>query len=112
VRKRSELLAHIQNTKSQYNLPQFEKKIALKANREGVAERFPDPSVRKSIEVDLKLLDGDTLFRKKVFGQVNAEWHSDSTADGRQLDGFFLCGSGGGLRHQPGNRKKAIDAGF
>ena len=57
MRKRSELLAHIQNTNSQYNLPEFGRKLAYKANRDGVAEHFPDPSVRKSIEVDLKLLD-------------------------------------------------------
>src|SRR5262249_12058398 len=44
MRKRSELLAHVQNTNSQYNLPEIGKKIAYKANRQGVAERFSDPS--------------------------------------------------------------------
>lgn len=44
MRKRAELLAHVQNTNSQYNLPEIGKKIAYKANREGVAERFSDPS--------------------------------------------------------------------
>jgi transposase len=57
MRKRAELLAHVQNTNSQYNLPEIGKKIAYKANREGVAERFSDPSVQRSIEVDLKLMD-------------------------------------------------------
>ena len=57
MRKRSELLAHVQNTNYQYNLPQLGKKIAYKANREGVAERFEDPSAKKNIEVDLRLLD-------------------------------------------------------
>lgn len=57
TRKRAELLAHIQNTNYQYNLPDIGKKIAYKANREGVAERFCDESVRKSIDLDLKLLD-------------------------------------------------------
>src|SRR5438046_3677416 len=55
--KRAELLAHVQNTNSQYNLPAIGKKIAYKANREGVEVHFPDPSVRKTIEVDLALLD-------------------------------------------------------
>jgi hypothetical protein len=50
------LLAHIQHTKSQYNLPAIGKKLAYKANRAGVAEPFPDPAVRKSMEVDLALL--------------------------------------------------------
>jgi transposase len=57
MRKRAELLSHVQNTNSQYNLPEIGKKIAYKANRAGVAERFPDPAVQKSIEVDLALID-------------------------------------------------------
>src|SRR3989440_6716853 len=57
MRKRAELLGHIQNTNSQYNLPEIGKQIAYKANRDGVAERFLDPAVQKSIEVDLALID-------------------------------------------------------
>ena len=57
VRNRGELLAHIQNTQAQYNLPPFNRKLAYAANREGVADHFPDPRVRKSIEVDLALID-------------------------------------------------------
>jgi transposase len=53
MRKRAELLAHVQNTKSPYNLPDIGKKITYKANRAGVAQRFADPAVHKSIEVDL-----------------------------------------------------------
>ena len=56
MRKRAELLAHGQNTNSQYNLPEIGKKLAYKANRDGVAERFADPAVQKSIEVDLALI--------------------------------------------------------
>jgi len=56
TRKRAELLAHIQNTNSPYNLPEIGKKLAYKANRDGVAERFPDPAVQKSMAVDLALL--------------------------------------------------------
>src|SRR5262245_1691461 len=55
-RKRAELLTHIQQTNSQYNLPEMGKKLAYKANRDGVAERFADPAVQKSIEVDLALI--------------------------------------------------------
>jgi transposase len=57
MRKRAELLTHVQQTNHQYNLPEIGKKIAYKANRDGVAERFPDPAVQKSIEVDLALID-------------------------------------------------------
>ena len=57
MHKRAELLSHIQNTNHQYNLPEMGKKIAYKANREGVAERFAEGAVQKSIEVDLALID-------------------------------------------------------
>src|SRR5437867_1683884 len=57
VRQRAELLSHILNTNSQCNLPDFGGRINYKSNREGVAERFLDASVRKSVEVDLQLLD-------------------------------------------------------
>jgi transposase len=57
VRKRGQLLAHIQNTRTQYQLPEFGRRLAYPANRAGVSEHFPDPSVRKSIDVDLALLE-------------------------------------------------------
>jgi transposase len=57
VRKRADLLAHIQNTNSQYNLPEFGRKISRKVNREGVLEHFPDRDVQQSIAVDLELID-------------------------------------------------------
>ena len=54
--KRSELLSHIQNTRSQYNLPEFNKCISRKRNRAGISEQFEDVSVRKSIELNLTLI--------------------------------------------------------
>jgi transposase len=57
VRQRAELLAHIQNTNSQYNLPEIDKKLAYQANRDGVADHFPDPSVHKTIALDGALID-------------------------------------------------------
>src|ERR687888_662170 len=64
MRQRAALLAHIQNTNSQYNLPEIGKKLASKGNRDGVAERFLDPAVQKSVEVDLALIDHyDRLLR-------------------------------------------------
>jgi hypothetical protein len=59
VRKRGRLLAHIQNTRAQYNLPVFGRKLAYRANRGGVVEHFPGLSVQKSIEVDVALIDQD-----------------------------------------------------
>lgn len=40
VRKRGQLLAHIQNTRHQYQLPELERRIAYPANRDGLTERF------------------------------------------------------------------------
>ncbi|MFQ5543525.1 MAG: hypothetical protein ACE5FY_04130 [Nitrospiria bacterium] len=54
MRKRAELIAHIQNTNSQYNLPEIGQRIARKSDREKLdiplPERFEDPSVQLSIE--------------------------------------------------------------
>jgi hypothetical protein len=57
MRTRAELLTHVQHTNSPYNLPEIGNKIAYTTNRPGVAERFADPAVQKSVEVDLALLD-------------------------------------------------------
>ena len=57
VRKRGQLLAHIQMTHHTYNLPALGKRIAYPSNREGLAEHFEDRVVRKSIAVDLGLLE-------------------------------------------------------
>ena len=77
--KRAELLAHVQNTNSQYNLPAIGQKIAYKANRDGVAERFTDPAVQKSIEVDLTLIGHyDDLLRDVELTIVKAAKHHDA----------------------------------
>jgi transposase len=57
VRQRAQLIAHIQNTNAQYNLPPFPKKLTYKGNRSaGIAERFEHPSTRLSITADLELI--------------------------------------------------------
>jgi transposase len=59
MRTRAERLTHIQHTNSQDNLPEIGQKIAYKATRVGGAERFADPAVHKSLEVDLALIGHD-----------------------------------------------------
>jgi hypothetical protein len=66
VRKRADRLAHIHPTNSQYHLPEIGKKLAYKANRDGVEEHFPDPRVRKTIEVEVSLID----HYDKLLGEV------------------------------------------
>src|SRR5712691_1366811 len=56
VRRRGELLAHIQNTHHQYNLPEPTRKIIYRSNRDGIPDTFSDPSVRKSLEADFALV--------------------------------------------------------
>jgi transposase len=80
TRKRAELLTHVQQSNSQYNLPEIGKKIAYKANRSGVAERFADPAVQKSVEVALALLDYyDHLLRDLELAIVKTAQQHDAT---------------------------------
>src|SRR5262249_10244289 len=69
VRNRAELPAHLNNTNSQYNLPEIGKRLANKANRQDVADHFPDPSVHKAIEVDVALID----HYDKLLGEVELD---------------------------------------
>jgi transposase len=79
MRKRAELLAHVQTTNSQYNLPEIGKKLAYKANRAGVAQRLAEPAVQKSIEVDLALITYyDQLLGDVELSIVQAAKHHDA----------------------------------
>jgi len=66
MRKRAELLSHVHNTNSQYHLPEIGKKIAYKANRDGVAECFEAAAVQKTMEVDLGLITYDDELLKDL----------------------------------------------
>lgn len=59
IRQRAALIAHIQIANAQYNLPPFTKKLIYAKNRAElhVAECFPEGPVRKSIEINLALVD-------------------------------------------------------
>ena len=69
MRQRAELLAHVQNTNHQYNLPDIGKKISYRSNREGVAERFADPSVGSNVTFDLKRIG----FYDDLLNQIELE---------------------------------------
>jgi transposase len=90
MRKRAELITHIQNTASQCLLPPFGKKIAYHGNRAGLAEQFTDPEVRKSIETNLSLLDSyDRLL-------TELELHLTRSAKVHDVNAFYR------LRSVPG----------
>src|SRR3990172_2180911 len=57
VRKRGQLLAHLQNLTHTYNRGAFEKRIAYPSNREGVVAHFTgEPVVQANAALDLSLL--------------------------------------------------------
>jgi transposase len=87
VRRCGELVAHIQNTNTQYNLPPFVKKISRKYNHQGVAERFEDPAVQKSVEVDLAMIESLNQILKKL------EWHIEKTARQHDYQTLYLLRS-------------------
>jgi transposase len=58
VRQRAQLIAHVQNTNSQYNLPPFDKKLTYKGNRSAaLADRFEHPSTQLAVRADLALVE-------------------------------------------------------
>jgi transposase len=66
MRKRAALLAHVQQTNSQYNRPELGKKMASKANREGVAERVEEAAVQNTLAVALGLITYDDELLKDL----------------------------------------------
>jgi len=55
VRHRGQLLAHIQMTHHQYNLPSPGRRISYRSNREGLEAGFEDASARESVAADVTL---------------------------------------------------------
>jgi len=81
MRKRAELYAHIQNTRSQYNLPDTLGCIAKPQHREGIAERFEDPSVQKMINADLAVIEAyDPIIAKMERDIISMANHHDPVA--------------------------------
>jgi Transposase len=86
VRKRGQLLAHIQMTSHQYNLPPLGKRIAYPANREGIAEHFESRVVRQSIAVDLALLERyDALITELEPSKVEPQRDAEARSRDRSL---------------------------
>jgi len=82
VHKRAELLAHIQNTSTQYNLPPLEKSLAAAGNREGLLEHFGDQEpVQMSIAADLALIDtyDETIHELELFLRPAVREHDGSS---------------------------------
>jgi len=80
MRKRAELLAHIQNTASQYNLDPLGR-IAKPKNRDGLPDHFDDPAVQMSIAANLDMIERYdqvlTILEQEI---IKSAKHHDSTA--------------------------------
>ena len=70
--KRSELIAHIQNTVSQYNLPPLDHRIDKRCDRVGLLSHFPDPQVQNSIALDLALIEQYDVLLPKLERHIRA----------------------------------------
>jgi transposase len=81
MRKRSELLAHVQNTNSQYNLDPLPGEASTKGDREKILKHFPDPDVRESIALDLDLIEvyDQRLSRVETYITRRAKVHDPDT---------------------------------
>ncbi len=91
MRKRAELFAHIQNTRSQYNLPEPMGRIAVSKNRVGIIERFDQPSVQNNIAVDLEMIET----YDKVLSKL--EWNITKTAKEHDPLSYALLHSVSGI---------------
>lgn len=75
VRKRGELLAHVQMTHHQYNLEAPGRKLSWRANRNGIELKFQDEAARRMVESDLFMIERYTeeIAKLEWFIQKNAE---------------------------------------
>ncbi len=92
----SELIAHIHNIYTQYNLPALSKKLSRKYNHVGLSDRFEDPQVHKSVEADLAMVGSLNQILKKL------EWYVEKTARQHDYQTLYL------LPSIPGGRTTVI----
>jgi transposase len=81
VRHKAQLIAHIQNTASQYNLPPFERKLSRHPDYSDLAERFADPSTQRSIAANATLITSyqETIAELEKHLVKNAKVHDPAT---------------------------------
>ena len=81
TRKRAELLGHIQNTNTQYNLEPWGQRIDYAPNRDGLLEHFADDeNVQMSIAANLAVMDvlEQTIRELKIFLTQQVQIHDAS----------------------------------
>lgn len=84
MRKRAELYAHIQNTRSQYNILETVGCIAKTKDRQTILNIFDQDSVKQSISANLKMIEA----YDKVISQM--EWQIEQSAKNHDPLNFSL----------------------
>lgn len=91
MRQRAELIAHVHNTLSQYNLPANTDNLRYAKNRGKMRGYFPDQSVQRSIDLDLDRIDFyDTQLSK-------LEWYLKQQAKAADANAIILLKSINGV---------------
>lgn len=91
MRQRAELIAHVHNTLSQYNLPANTNNLRYAKNRDKMRGYFPDQSAQRSIDLDLDRIDFyDTLLSK-------LEWYLKQQAKAADAHAIILLKSINGV---------------
>lgn len=86
VGRLGELVAHIKNTNTQYNLPPFQKRLTRKYNHQevkDVIDRFEDPAVQLSVETDLAMIEALNPILRKL------EWQIEKMAKGHDYNSLL-----------------------
>src|SRR4029077_13320439 len=93
VHQRAAFITHVQIVNAQYNSPEFRKKLIYAKNRAElkIAERFGNPQLRKSVEVDLALIDA---LDERI---AEVELHLERTAKVEDPQTFHLLKTIGGV---------------
>lgn len=91
ARQRAHLIAHIQNTVHQYNLPALGVRLGKPTERGGVVDRFPAGDTRHMMQLDLNLID----YYDQQLAQL--EWQLVKQAKGHDAQRYHLLGSVRGI---------------
>jgi transposase len=86
-RQRAHLIAHIQNTVHQYNLPALGVRLGKPSQRDGVVEQFPPGDTRMMVQLDMDLInDYDQQLAK-------LEWQLVKQAKAHDQQMYYLLGT-------------------
>jgi len=86
-RQRAHLIAHIQNTVHQYNLPALGVRLGKPTERGGVVEQFPGTDTRHMMQLDIDLID---YYDQQL---AKLEWQLVKQAKAHDVQMYHLLGS-------------------